>query len=154
MGKAFVVAFGAIQTFFDSLGDFIKRLGAETVIVFTGIGNAAAEALKGNFSAAKSDIAQMNAALADNNRASAAEQLKIWKDYGDGVVDFWNATVDKVQKKPVTAGTTPAPTNKAADSFEKQLQERITKLQDAAAAEGKRRKDSGYRKSGQCAGPD
>src|SRR5579863_1958496 len=136
-GKAFVVAFGAVQTFFDSLGNLIQHMGADIVTVFTGLSSAAKDALQGNFKGAAAAVKDINAEMTANAQLSADDQKKIWKDYGEGVVEFWNATVEKVQKKPVAAGTTPAPANKAADNFEKSIQERITKLQDQAAAEGK-----------------
>jgi len=132
IGKAFIVAFGAVQTFFDSLGNFIKHLGAETLIVFGGLGDAAAAALKGNFNQAKNDIAAMNAALKDNNQRSTEEQLKIWKEYGDGVVEFWNATVDKIAKKPAATGNAPTPPSADQLKFNEAVAKQIGLLQEAA----------------------
>jgi hypothetical protein len=133
VGKAFIVAFGAVQTFFDSLGNFIKHLGAETIIVFQGLGDAAGQALKGNFAGATSDIKQMNSALEANNKASLDEQTKLWKEYGDGVVAFWNATTDKIAKKPITGtANAPAPPSKDQANFTAMVEKQIIALQSAA----------------------
>jgi lambda family phage tail tape measure protein len=138
IGKAFVVAFGGVQTFFDSLGEEIHRLGANLFTAFGSASAAVTAALKGHWAEAVQDMKDGNSLMEANDRDSADKQTKIWKDYGDGVVEFWNKTVDKVNKKPLnTTGNQPKVTNKPAENFEKSLEEHIAKLQAQADAEGR-----------------
>ena len=134
-GKAFVVAFGAVQTFFDSLGNLIMHMGADVVTLFNGLGAAAKDSLHGNFTAAVNDVKDINAAMTANAQLSANDQAKIWHDYADGVVTFWNATVQKVAAKPITTTSGPAPVSKAQEKFTETIALTIAKLKDAADAE-------------------
>ena len=132
-GKAFIVAFGGVQTFFDSLGAEIKHFGADVILTFSNIGTLGKAVWDHNWQEIKQAVQSGSAAMEAEDARSTAEQLKIWKEYGDGVVSFWNATVDKVAKKPIT-GTqnAPAPPSKDQANFTAMVEKTIIALQAAA----------------------
>jgi lambda family phage tail tape measure protein len=135
--KAFIVAFGALQTFFDGLGAEIKHFGADVVLQFETIANAGTAIWHRNWDELKAAVKGGTAAMAEEDRRSAAEQTKIWKDYADGVSAFWNARPEG-NKAPARTGAAPAPAPKQEGlKFEQTLEDRIAKLGAAADAEGR-----------------
>jgi hypothetical protein len=136
VGKAFLVAFGGIQTFFDDLGTGIKNWGAAVIHVFEGIGSVGKAVWDHNWNELKHAVHDANAALTEDERAGRAESTKIWKEYADGVKQFWDAGPEK-SSKPKRTGESPSAPNKEKDNGAAKIQEHIDKLVAQADAEGR-----------------
>jgi len=136
VGKAFIVGFSAIQTFFDSLGEEVRHWAADSVLAVTGFARAADEALHGHGATALQTLKDTNALMEAEDKASAQKQLDIWKGYGQGVADFWKAQNKNVMA-PKPTGEAPAPEKTDKGDFAAKIQERIDKLVAQANAEGK-----------------
>src|SRR5581483_2279406 len=136
VSKAFIVGFSAIQTFFDSLGEEISNWSQDATFRIVGFARAADQAIHGHGMQAVQTLKDANSLILANDQASREKQLKLWKDYGQSVADFWNAT-NAQTAKPKPTGAAPAPPNAEKDNGAARIQERIDRLVAEADAEGK-----------------
>jgi len=129
--KAFVVAFGAVQTFFDDLGNFIKHFGAQTLLVFDGLGGAAAALWARDWAGLKRITSDTLGAIHQETAERNAESKTTWKEYFDAVGEMWNAKLPKAAgiKAP---GPPPAVTPMARADIAGGI---IAKLKDQTEAE-------------------
>lgn len=136
VGKAFIVAFGFVQTMLDELESHIKQFGAETVTVFEMVQKETLALRNGEFSKMAQIMKESSAVLGQIEHDGAAERTKIWQEYTNGVAEFWNAKVTKL----ATPGSkdkpdAPATPNASAGKERETIAKRIADLQKQAAAE-------------------
>lgn len=137
VGKAFIVAFGFVQTMLDELESHIKQFGAETVKTFELISDEAVALRQGEFSKMAQIMKESSAVLGQIEHDGAVERTKIWHEYTNGVTEFWNAKITKLatpggsKDKPDAPATPDASAGKERETIAK----RISDLEKQAAAE-------------------
>lgn len=87
IANAFVTAFGVMQSFFDSVGVYIKQLSAQILILLEGIASAQ---FAGSISGAIAILRKTGTQMADIARLSNAEVASIWKETYDGIKQLWS----------------------------------------------------------------
>jgi hypothetical protein len=137
VGKAFIVAFGFVQTMLDELESHIKEFGSIVVTVFGELGSASSRLLHGHAGEAKIILKEMKDEITQIDHDGAVERTKIWQEYTNGVSEFWNAKITKLatpggsKDKPDAPSTPDANAGKAQEAIAK----RISDLEKQATAE-------------------